>query len=77
MAEESRTKVVILTRTFRVKGYIHLVAGARVTDYMVDSDDFIAITDAEVWELAGRQVLTSPFINVSRDHIEIVMPEEE
>lgn len=76
MAEENRTRVVILTRTFRVKGNIHLVPGARVTDYMVDSDDFIAVTDAEVWDLGGRQVLTSPFINVSRDHIEIVMPEE-
>jgi hypothetical protein len=42
---------------------------------MVESKDFIAVTDAEVWELAGRQVLNAPFINVSRDHIEIVMPE--
>ena len=66
--------MTILTQSFRVKGYIYLLPGARVTDYMIDSKDFIAITDAEVWELEGRQVLTSPFINVSRRHIEIISP---
>jgi hypothetical protein len=72
--EENRTRITILTRSFRIKGYIHITPSARVTDYMVESKNFIAITDAEVWELSGRQVLQSPFINVSRDHIEIVMP---
>ena len=74
MTDESRTQVTILTGTYRIKGYISLVPGARVTDYMVDAKDFIAITDAEVWEPGGRQVLTAPFINVSRDHIQIITP---
>ncbi len=72
--DENKTKVTILTATYRVKGYINLVPGARVTDYMVDAKDFIAVTDAEVWELGGRLVLTAAFINVSRDSIEIVTP---
>jgi len=71
---ESRTKVVILTDTYRIKGYIELVPGARITDYMIDAKDFIAITDAEVWEREGRQVFTAHFINVSRDHIVVVSP---
>ena len=75
MAEEGKTKVVILTRSYRIKGYIHLLPGARVTDFLVDSKDFLAVTDAEIWEMGGRQVLTAPFINISRDHIEIVTPE--
>jgi hypothetical protein len=73
--ESSRTKVVILTRTYRIKGHIHLLPGARVTDFLVDSKDFLALTDVEIWEIGGRQVLTAPFVNVSREHIEIVMPE--
>ena len=72
--QETRTKVVILTGTYRIKGYIDLVPGARVTDYMVEAKDFIAVTDAEVWELEGRQVFAAPFINVSREHIEVVAP---
>lgn len=73
---ESRTKVTILTGTYRIKGYIDLLPGARLTDYIVEAKDFVALTDAEVYEaiLGGRQVLTAPFINVNRDHIQIVTP---
>ena len=74
MADDNRTQVTILTGTYRIKGYISLQHGARVTDYMVDAKGFIAVTDAEVWELTGRQVLTAPFLNVSRDQIQVVTP---
>lgn len=73
--ENAKTKVVILTRTYRIKGFIHLQPGARVTDYMIDSKDFMAVTHVEIWDLSGRLVMNSPFVNVSRDHIEIVVPE--
>jgi hypothetical protein len=75
MTEESKTKVTILTRSYRIKGHIHLLPGARVTDFLVDSKDFLALTDVEVWEMGGRQVLIAPFVNISREHIEIVMPD--
>lgn len=74
--EESRTKVIILTGSYRIKGFIDLLPGSRLTDYIVDAKSFVAVTEAEVWELSigGRQVLAAPFIDVSRDHIQIVMP---
>jgi hypothetical protein len=75
-ANDNRTKVTILTGTYRVKGYIDLLPGARVTDFLTESKDFIAVTDAEVWELGNRHILNAPFINVSRDHIQIVIPED-
>ncbi len=73
---DNRTKVTILTSSFRIKGYIELLPGARITDYMREAREFIAVTDAEVWELAigGRQILAAPFIDVSLDHIQIVTP---
>ena len=72
----AKTKVTILTSSYRVRGYIDLIPGSRVTDFMAAARDFIAVTDAEVWELqvGGRQVLAAPFINVSRDHVEIIFP---
>lgn len=72
------TKVVILTGTYRIKGYIDLLPGARVTDFMAEARDFIAVTDAEVWEpiIGGRQLVSARFINVSRDHIEVILPDE-
>jgi len=74
--QNSGTKVTILTGTYRIKGYIDLIPGARLTDYIVEAKDFVAVTNAEVWEsvLGGRQVLSAPFINVNRDCIQIVTP---
>lgn len=74
--DENRTRVTILTGNHRIKGYIDLIPGARLTDFIVDSKSFIAVTDAEVWELhlGGRQVLAADFIDVSRDHIQIITP---
>ena len=72
--DESKTKVTILTGTYRIKGSIDLLPGARVTDYMAEAKEFIAVTDAEVWEVVGRQVFTAPFVNVNRDHIQIITP---
>ena len=74
--DDAKTKVTILTSTYRIKGYIDLLPGARITDYMAEARDFIAVTNAEVWDLqlGGRQVLSAPFINVSREHIEIILP---
>jgi len=71
---DDKTRVTILTGSYRIKGYIQLLPGARVTDFMHEAKDFVAVTDAEVYdvEVAGRQVLAAPFINVSRDHIQIV-----
>lgn len=72
----TKTKVTILTSTYRVRGYIDLLPGSRVTDFMTQAKEFIAVTNAEVWELqpGGRPVASAPFINVSRDHIEIIFP---
>jgi hypothetical protein len=74
--EDPKTKVTILTSSYRIKGHIDLLPGSRVTDYMAEARDFIAVTNVEVWELhvGGRQVLAAPFVNVSRDHIEIILP---
>jgi hypothetical protein len=75
-AEETRTKVTIFTGSYRIKGYIDLLPGSRVTDYMTGAKEFIAVTDAEVWELevGGRQLMAAPFINVSREHIQVIAP---
>lgn len=71
--EAGKTKVTILTGTYRIKGNIELLPGARVTDYMAEAKDFIAVTEAEVWE-GDRKVMSAPFVNVSRQHIQIITP---
>ena len=70
------TKVTIFTGSYRIKGFVDLIPGARVTDYMAEAKNFIAVTGAEVWELevGGRQLMAAPFLNVSRDHIQVIAP---
>jgi hypothetical protein len=74
--DPNRTRVTIFTGSYRIKGYIDLIPGARVTDYMAEAKEFIAVTDAEVWELeiGGRQLISATFLNVSREHIQVVAP---
>jgi hypothetical protein len=73
---DEKTKVTILTSTYRIRGYVDVLPGARLTDFITGAKDFIAVVNAEVWELqpGGRQVATAQFINVSRQHIEIIFP---
>lgn len=75
-AHEGKTRVTILTGTYRIKGYIDLLPGARVTDYMQESREFVAVMDAEIHEaeVAGREVMIAPFIDVNRNHIQIIAP---
>jgi hypothetical protein len=41
---------------------------------MVEARDFIAVTDAEVWEVGDRKPVIAPFLNVSRHPIRIITP---
>ena len=72
--DNSRTKVTILTGTYRIKGYVELLPGARLTDFMIEAKAFIAVIDAEVADLGGRLLLNEPFLNVSREHVQVVIP---
>ena len=48
MADETKTKVTILTGSYRIKGYIDLIPGARLTDYIVEAKSFVAVTEGDV-----------------------------
>jgi hypothetical protein len=76
MNSETKTKVVILMGNYRVIGSIDLLPGARVTDFLMECREFMAITDAEVWDLNSRKLFASSFMNVNRDRIELIMPED-
>lgn len=71
-----KMKVFIITRHCLITGSISLIQGARLTDYIISSKPFIAVTDAEVTDHDGRALFSSSFINVHRDHIEVIAPME-
>ncbi len=73
---QTRTRVAILTASYQVKGYVELMAGSRITDLMNGAKDFVAVTDAEVYEVgnSARHVFSVPFLNVCRTHVQIIAP---
>lgn len=70
------TEVVILTTTYSIQGRIALVPGARLTDYIKQAGDFIAVSDAVVSDLKGNELFQAPFLDVSKLHIEIISPKQ-
>lgn len=71
-----KTEILIFTDNYRIRGKIALVPGARLTDYMLDAKAFIAVVDAEVTDKANNLILKTPFLNIQRDRIEIIIPAE-
>ena len=74
--QEDRTKVVILTKSYRISGEIALYRNERLTDYMVNAKSFIAMTGAEINDHEDRRIMAAPFINVKCDNIEVIVPDE-
>ncbi|MHB9118841.1 MAG: DUF6812 domain-containing protein [Burkholderiales bacterium] len=76
MKDQPRTKIVIFTEHFRIKGSVELLPGARITDYILEAKAFFAVTQAEVWTLEGHKVLDTSFMNVNRNHVVLITPGE-
>ena len=71
------TRVIIFTQSYRVTGQVALARqNRRLTDYMLEAKEFIAVIKAEVTDHAGRLVLSAPFLNVQRAHVEVIVPME-
>ena len=71
-----KTEVIIYTHDYRVRGKISLVPGARLTDYMVEAKAFLAVTDAEIHDKQGALLLKTPFLDINRDYIVLIVPAE-
>lgn len=71
---KDRMKVIIFTKNLRIRGDIAKYEGVRLTDYLVESKIFIAVTDAKVSDKNDRQIAETSFLNVHRDHIEAILP---
>ncbi len=69
-----KTEVLICTTDYRMRGKVALVPGARLTDYIVESKPFIAVTDAEVFDKQGHLLMRTPFLDINRDHIVLIAP---
>lgn len=76
-SDEQMSPVVFLTSHYKIKGNIGLMAGIRLTDYMNETKDFIAVTEADVFDRSsGQKIFSGLLVNVQRCNIEVVILEE-
>ena len=71
-----KTKVIILCQKHKIEGLIDLIPGARLTDYMNNSNRFIAVTDARVFDYEDNLILEARFLDVLVNNIEVILPSE-
>ncbi len=69
-----KTEIIILTKDFRIEGAIDLVPGARLTDFMNETNQFMVVTDATITDHYKKEILKSSFINLLTSNIQIILP---
>jgi hypothetical protein len=69
--------IVVQTMTNVIRGKIHVMPDRRFKDEINRLDDFFAITDAVIYNSAGKELYRCEFLAVSRDKIVWIFPEQE
>ncbi len=75
----SKTPVqaIIQTAHYRIRGEIHVRRGERVKDELDRSEQFLAVTNAVVYDEEDNVLFERKFLSVNRDHVIWVIPERE
>ncbi len=68
---------IIQTLVSRIQGNMHVRLNEHVKDELNRGEQFLAVTDADVFNLQGEKVRHSDFMLINRDHIIWIIPDEE
>jgi hypothetical protein len=77
MPEITHTAVVVLTSEYKISGYIDLMPGSRLTDYITSARSYFAMTDAVVEDVRTSKIMfRGKFIDINRDSVVMILPAE-
>jgi len=76
MDQNAMTAVIIFTKSYRIEGKIALAPKSRLTDFLMEAHRFIPVVDAELKDSQNNALLTSDYLSVHLDTIEVVIPVE-
>lgn len=65
---------IVQTTKNLIRGMVHVRQDERLKDELENSEDFIAMTNIEVLDEAGKITFSGPFLAVQKDQIVWVMP---
>jgi hypothetical protein len=69
--------VTIMTTMGRVQGRIHIRPEDRLKDELNRTDTFIALTDATIYDLQGKLVVSCKFMSLNCSNVIWVVPDDE
>jgi hypothetical protein len=67
----------IQTISHRIEGIIYTREDKRVIDELIDEDQFMAVTDAVVYDKQGEPLYTCMFLSLNKAHIVWLIPSVE
>ena len=68
---------IIQTLVTQIKGNVHVRINDRVKDELNRGEHFLAVTNAEVFNLQGQKISEAEFMLINQDHIIWIIPDEE
>ncbi len=68
---------IVQTSRYRIRGEIHVRMGDRVKDELDRPEQFLAVTNAAIYDENDTLLFEREFVSINRDHIIWVIPEQE
>ena len=71
------TRVVVETSNDLIVGDMHMRPRLRLIDELISGEQFLAITNAIVYDKSGRPRFSTRFLSINRDFVIFVAPWED
>ena len=68
---------IVQTLVSRIQGNLYVRLSDRVTDELNRDDKFLAVTDAEIYDLQGQKIYDAEFMLVNSDQVIWILPDEK
>lgn len=69
--------VLIQMPNQRIRGQIYVRPGERIKDQINQEENFLAVTDATLYDASGAELYRSDFLLVNRQYLIWLLPEDQ
>ena len=68
---------LLQTRSHLIRGSVHVRQGSRLKDELENDEDYIAVTNANIYDANGAVAYSSSFLAVQKSQIVWIMPVDD
>lgn len=69
--------VVIQSQNEVILGNIHIRPALRIIDELINAEQFLAVTEAVVYDRSGTAKFRTNFMTVNKEHVVFIIPRDE